>query len=139
MSDQTPSPPLPELPIFTIPTGSPAITEMLLMHPDHFLALPRPNVAIGHPLPAGVPDTSTLAAHDFDVDTRTGFLPPQVPLTRLPLRWERWEEVLEDAGSRRLQLGDKVGITVAEQESSATWRAGIASVCLLLSFNLAIH
>ncbi|WFD44446.1 hypothetical protein MPSI1_003114 [Malassezia psittaci] len=29
-------------------------------------------------------DTSTLAAADFDVDVRSGFLPPEQPLTRLP-------------------------------------------------------
>ncbi|KAF7972437.1 hypothetical protein HWV62_18012 [Athelia sp. TMB] len=128
MSDHSSSPPPPDLPLFTIGTGSPAMTAVA---PNHFLALPRPNTLLGHALPVGVPDTSTLAAHDFDVDTRTGFLPPQVPLTRLPVRWERWEEILDDAGRRRLQLGDKVGISAAEQESSATWRASISSLPVL--------
>jgi len=40
---------------------------MLQLDPNHFLSLPRPDIFIG--LPAGVPDTMTLAAHDFDVDT----------------------------------------------------------------------
>lgn len=67
--------------------------EMVILSPDHFLALPRPDILYGG-APAGAPDTSTLAAHDFDVDTRTGFMPPQPPLTRLPPQWELWELAL---------------------------------------------
>jgi indoleamine 2,3-dioxygenase len=66
----------------------------LLSQSRHFLALPRPDVTLG-PLPRGLTDTTTLAAHDFDVDNRTGFMPPEPPLARLPSEWETWEAILD--------------------------------------------
>ena len=104
---------------------------MALLPPNHFLALPRPDVLIGPP--AGVVDTTTLAAHDFDVDTRTGFMPPDPPLVRLPLQWELWEQLLDDAQVHRLQLGDKLDIIDAEKARSESWRARIRQVRLRLS------
>lgn len=103
-------------------------TTMTSLAPNHFLSLPRPDITVGHA--AGVPDTSTLAAHDFDVDTRTGFLPPQEPLNRLPADWEAWESVLDDAAARKLQLGHKADISLDDVQSSATWRARVAQVSL---------
>jgi len=99
---------------------------MALLSPDHFLSLPRPDVTLGHPV--GVPDTSTLAAHDFDVDTRTGFLPPRPPLFRLPINWEPWEAALDDALERRLQLGDRIGLSAEKVMASASWRTGVSHV-----------
>lgn len=93
---------------------------------DHFLALPRPDATFGPP--TGTVDTTTLAAHDFDVDTRTGFMPPQPPLTRLPLAWERWEELLDAATTARLQLGEKPDLSEAERSRSAEWRARVRQV-----------
>ncbi|EED83267.1 predicted protein [Postia placenta Mad-698-R] len=84
---------------------------------DHFLALPRPDhgeVAVG------TTDTSTLAAHDFDVDTRTGFMPPQPPLTRLPEQWELWETALDDALTSRLRLAEKDDLTEEDVAKSAS-------------------
>ncbi|KAI0312726.1 Indoleamine 2,3-dioxygenase-domain-containing protein [Amylostereum chailletii] len=69
----------------------------------HLLSLPRPDVFAG-PQPGAI-DTTTLAAHDFDVDTRTGFMPPDPPIARLPEQWEQWENLLDDAQKSRLQLG----------------------------------
>ena len=103
---------------------------MALLPPNHFLALPRPDVPIGPP--AGVVDTTTLAAHDFDVDTRTGFMPPEPPLVRLPLQWEFWEQLLDDAQVHSLQLGNKVDITDAEKAQSESWRARVRQVRLRL-------
>ncbi|KAJ6619999.1 Indoleamine 2,3-dioxygenase [Mycena sp. CBHHK59/15] len=88
--------------------------------PDHFLALSRLDGLLGSP--ESTYDTSTLAAHDFDVDNRTGFMPPQAPPSRLPLDWEAWELVLDGAIQGRLQLGDKPGITEAEMKQSESWR-----------------
>lgn len=105
--------------------------EMAFLSPDHFLSLPRPDLTFGQPL--GVPDTSTLAAHDFDVDTRTGFLPPQPPLSRLPFLWEPWEAALDDAVSCKLQLGDKYGLTAAEMISSTSWRTRVSHVSAFIS------
>jgi indoleamine 2,3-dioxygenase len=99
---------------------------MASLPPDHFLSLPRPDLTFGQPF--GVPDTSTLAAHDFDVDTRTGFLPPQAPLSRLPVYWEQWEVTLDDALERKLQLGDRAGLTAAEILSAASWRTSVSHV-----------
>jgi indoleamine 2,3-dioxygenase len=99
---------------------------MDILSPDHFLSLPRPDVTFGPP--AGVPDTTTLAAHDFDVDTRTGFMPPQPPLGRLPEQWEVWEATLDHAMCGKLQLGEK-----AEREAAAlseSWRAHVRNVSL---------
>ncbi|PFH50037.1 hypothetical protein AMATHDRAFT_146177 [Amanita thiersii Skay4041] len=91
--------------------------------PNHFLSLPRPDVHIGPP--AGVPDTTTLAAHDFDVDTRTGFMAPRPPLARLPSQWEAWESTLDDAVASKLQLWDKPGLTEAEKWCSEQWRCHV--------------
>lgn len=95
---------------------------------DHFLNLPRPDVA--HGVPADVIDTSTLAAHDFDVDTRTGFMPPQEPLRRLPDAWEPWEEALDRATQSKLQLGAS-NPSLESQAQSEAWRASIREVCVL--------
>ncbi|KAJ7679224.1 Indoleamine 2,3-dioxygenase [Mycena polygramma] len=88
--------------------------------PDHFLALSRLDGLLGSS--ESVYDTSTLAAHDFDVDNRTGFMPPQAPPSRLPEDWEAWEVVLDSAIAEGLQLGDKPGITPAEMSQSESWR-----------------
>ncbi len=101
---------------------------MALLSPDHFLALPRPGVFVGPP--SGVVDTTTLAAHDFDVDTRTGFMPPDPPLVRLPMQWEPWEQLLDDAQVHRLQLGSKHDITDEEMVQSESWRAHVRQVCI---------
>ncbi|KAI9061196.1 Indoleamine 2,3-dioxygenase [Trametes sanguinea] len=97
--------------------------------PSHFLNLPRPDVFV--PTLAGTPDTSTLAAHDFDVDTRTGFMPPQPPLTRLPSAWEPWEAALDDAIDSKLQHADKPGLTDAEKAESARWRKCVEELPIL--------
>ncbi|KAG2008682.1 tryptophan 2,3-dioxygenase [Coprinopsis cinerea AmutBmut pab1-1] len=101
---------------------------------NHFLLLPRPDVVNGPP--AGVVDTTTLAAHDFDVDTRTGFIPPQQPLRRLPADWEPWEQVLDSALASRLQLGCKAGLTEFEKNTSERWRATVRELPILSTSDL---
>jgi indoleamine 2,3-dioxygenase len=105
---------------------------MASLAPNHFLSLPRPDLTVGQPL--GVTDTSTLAAHDFDVDTRTGFLPPQPPLSRLPMDWEPWEATLEDALERKFQLGDRADISTEQIVLSASWRTSVAHVSRCIIF-----
>ena len=99
-------------------------------HPGetHFLALSRPNILVG--IPEGRPDTTTLAAHDFDVDTRTGFMPPQPPTSRLQQFWNQWEIVLDDAISHGLQLGDKVSLSDCERKNSEKWRHRVRKVSI---------
>ncbi|EGO24243.1 hypothetical protein SERLADRAFT_467213 [Serpula lacrymans var. lacrymans S7.9] len=108
--------------------------QLETLSPQHFLSLPRPDIIIG--TADGVPDTSTLAAHDFDVDTRTGFMPPDPPPSRLPLEWEPWEAVLEDALKTKLQLGGKPGITPEEAALSSSWRARVRETPILSTLDL---
>ncbi|KAJ7683678.1 Indoleamine 2,3-dioxygenase [Mycena rosella] len=97
--------------------------------PDHFLALSRLDGLLGSS--ESVYDTSTLAAHDFDVDNRTGFMPPQAPPARLPANWEPWELALDAAIAESLQLGDKSGITQAEMSRSESWRRRVRELPVL--------
>ena len=94
---------------------------------QHFLALPRPDVMLG-PLPHGLTDTTTLAAHDFDVDNRMGFMPPQPPLTRLPSEWETWEVILDAALAKRLKMYNDPTITDDGRAESAAWRGDVCKV-----------
>ena len=117
----------------SVPLKSQSYTMTEVMHdytnylpPEHFLALPRPEAFLGPP--PGIVDTTTLAAHDFDVDTRTGFMPPQPPLTRLAEPWQPWEALLADAMSNRMKLGDSPGVTAADESRSAQWRARVRDV-----------
>ncbi|KAJ8514191.1 hypothetical protein ONZ45_g8241 [Pleurotus djamor] len=102
---------------------------MASLSPQHFLSIGRPD-AISGPMP-GVVDTSTLAAHDFDVDNRTGFMPPQVPLRRLPEDWEQLEAVLDAAMTDKLVLGDKIGITEVHVAGSGAWRERVRQLPIL--------
>ncbi|OCH89689.1 Indoleamine 2,3-dioxygenase [Obba rivulosa] len=101
---------------------------MNFLPPDHFLSLPRPD----HGFPVvGMPDTSTVAAHDFDVDPRTGFMPPQPPLTRLPAEWEPWEAALDEALASDLQVASKEGLTDADVVRAERWRACVGELPVL--------
>lgn len=99
-------------------------------HPGetHFLALSRPSILVG--VHEGQLDTTTLAAHDFDVDTRSGFMPPQPPTSRLPQFWDLWEIILDDAISHGIQLGDKVSLSDYERGISETWRHRVRKVSI---------
>jgi indoleamine 2,3-dioxygenase len=97
---------------------------------DHFLNLPRPDPTL-EALLAGF-DATTLAAHDFDVDNRTGLMPPDPPLARLSGIWEEnWEVFLDDAIRQRLQLGDKLGLTLDAAECSESWRGQVRKMPIL--------
>ncbi|TFK36761.1 tryptophan 2,3-dioxygenase [Crucibulum laeve] len=96
---------------------------------NHFLALPRPDILVGPP--AGVADTTTLAAHDFDVDNRTGFMPPQSPVARLPSEWEPWEKCLDEALAAKLELGDKGGVDQETRQRAERWRATVRDLPIL--------
>lgn len=92
--------------------------------PNHFLSLPRQNVShLGV-----VPDTSTLAAHDFDVDVRTGFMPPSPPLERLPSTYSIWEQLLDDISTKRFKVGERKDLTERDRDASETWRRKVQQV-----------
>ncbi|KXN87280.1 Indoleamine 2,3-dioxygenase [Leucoagaricus sp. SymC.cos] len=101
---------------------------------NHFLAQPRPDPQL--PQQSGLVDTTTLAAHDFDVDNRTGFMPPQPPLPRLPLLWEAWEASLDLAVTQRIQLAERVEKMEPQKRSiealkSKYWRDNVAQMPFL--------
>ncbi|TDL20765.1 IDO-domain-containing protein [Rickenella mellea] len=102
---------------------------MVSLAPNHFLALPRPDVF--EQSGSHYVDTSTLAAHDFDVDQRTGFMPPEPPLEQLPIEWEPWESVLQDALARKLKLGEKLDSSKADRLESETWRSTVRKLPIL--------
>ncbi|KAJ7196783.1 Indoleamine 2,3-dioxygenase [Mycena pura] len=97
--------------------------------PNHYLALSRLDGLLGSS--ETVYDTSTLAAHDFDVDNRTGFMPPQAPPSRLPLEFEPWELALDGAIAEGLRFGEDPEITPADMNRSAAWRERIRQLPVL--------
>ena len=76
----------------------------------------------------GAPDVANIAAREFDVDARSGFMAPQPPLTRLHEFWEAWEDALELALSRKLKLGSASDLSPAEAAESEEWRQGVRKV-----------
>ncbi|KAJ3724234.1 tryptophan 2,3-dioxygenase [Lentinula guzmanii] len=104
---------------------------------------PTPSPSHAHaPPPPPIVDTTTLAAHDFDVDPRTGFMPPHPPLPHLPPslegeRYAEWETTLRVACESRLQLavdtqgeGGGGGRGDAERRSEE-WRGRVRKLPIL--------
>ena len=73
-------------------------------------------------------DTTTFAANDFDIDNRTGLMPPRAPISRLPSLWNTWEDVLQDAQSQGLKLGETPGLPDHERTKSEKWRSKVYNV-----------
>ena len=117
------------LPVLPVPPELATTGRMpnLDPHPMRFPAHPRTDVEIGTS-PHGLPDTATLAAQDFDIDDRTGFIPPIPPLTRLPNEWETWEATLDSALTKRLRLYNGPGTTDDDRAESAAWRESVYKV-----------
>lgn len=80
-----------------------------------------------------IPDTSTLAAADFDVDVRSGFLPPEAPVQRLSgVHANHWELALDEA--KRIPLmqgGGGVTITPRQRFLARRWRRSIREMPIL--------
>ncbi|PPR06710.1 hypothetical protein CVT26_001376 [Gymnopilus dilepis] len=72
----------------------------------------------------------------FDVDQRTGFMAPRAPIARLPSKWKLWEETLNSAVSSKLQLGDKVELTVTAAATSSAWRKRVRELPVLSTAGL---
>lgn len=92
---------------------------------SHFLSQPR---SAASTRPAGTVDTATLNAHDFDVDNRTGFMPFEQPISRLTGEYEIWEDLLDEAQEKRLQLGRRPDLTQEQRDESEAWRERVRSV-----------
>ncbi|KZP00377.1 Indoleamine 2,3-dioxygenase [Calocera viscosa TUFC12733] len=93
---------------------------------NHFLSLPRPTFLTS--APATAPDVSTLAGADYDVDVRTGFMPPSPPVTRLPEEFAQWELTLGATLAAELQVGDKKTTTEKDWERAERWRATVRNL-----------
>lgn len=72
------------------------------------------------------PDVSTVASADFDIDVRSGFLPPEEPITRLPSEWNSWEDTLSEA--RKARASD----TLADVWSEKVLK--VRNLCFLWNF-----
>ncbi len=101
---------------------------------------PLDRLADAVPRPAGfstvddhIPDTSTLAAADFDVDVRSGFLPPEAPVLRLTRpHADHWEHALDQAKRIPLMQGGG-GITITPQQRilARRWRRSLREMPVL--------
>ncbi|KAJ3785177.1 Indoleamine 2,3-dioxygenase [Lentinula aff. detonsa] len=130
------------------------IDNITTLPSSHFLSLPRPSSSSlswtpnpnppptpshapnpSHAPPPPIVDTSTLAAHDFDVDPRTGFMPPHPPLPHLPPslqgeHYAEWETTLRVACESRLQLAVDTQGEDAERRSEE-WRGRVGKLPIL--------
>lgn len=80
-----------------------------------------------------VPDTSTLAAADYDIDVRSGFLPPETPVSRLEgIEEEIWETALDRARAIPLRIGGGgVDVSCEERRQARQWRRDIRKMLVL--------
>ncbi len=103
--------------------------------PDHFLSLPpthfdnltplNPTLNSSHSTLLQAVNTATTASADFDVDVRTGFLPPDAPIKRLDGIWSVWEEALWSARGEG-KVGGQLRLGGGVRESA--WRVGVEEV-----------
>lgn len=118
---------------------APPLATLPALPPTHFLSLarspPRGSSSQRSTNGASQPtfDTSTVAAADFDVDAKTGFMPPHQPVVTLPGQLDLWEKVLSAAVApgERVTLGEEA--TEAELAKSAKWRRvvdKVSAICL---------
>lgn len=126
-------------PIYDEDPSFPSSTSAAFALPsNHFLAQrpvtpPRPESVIHSEnwTDRARPDTSSLAAADYDVSVATGFMPPEEPVQSLKELGEGWrelEECLEDVQNEAAKIpGGGVG------KLSERWRATVHQVRLTRS------
>ncbi|KAF8313592.1 Indoleamine 2,3-dioxygenase [Clavulina sp. PMI_390] len=108
---------------------------------NHFLSQPRLNRPLLGPQPqvAGSSspyDVSTVAAADFDVDVRSGFMPPTEPVARLSGSFERWEDIMEAAEGRVKLAADLDSSSPQEQDYIRRWRAQVKEMPVITTEQL---
>lgn len=90
------------------------------------------SAAAGHNLAV---NTATTASADFDVDVRTGFMPPEPPVKRLPSQYDVWEQALWSArGEGRVGQSLRLGESQREKyigSKEEAWRTGIQEMPIL--------
>ncbi|KAJ4856599.1 indoleamine 2,3-dioxygenase domain-containing protein [Trichoderma breve] len=92
-------------------------------------------------LPYKSADGSTAVPQDFQVDWRMGFLPPQMPLSRLPTAWEAWEATLDAATSQRFKAAEQLAALggpqkFVEEKKASAWRKLIDKMPVLSIDNI---
>ena len=101
---------------------------------NHFLSLPPSYAHSSLPESSGTqshasgglaPNVASLAAADYDVDVRTGFLPATKNLERLPQDWDLWEDAL--AAARGETVNDGLRLK-GPREKDRLWRQGVETV-----------
>lgn len=75
------------------------------------------------------PNVSTTASADFEVDVRTGFLPFDAAVERLPAAYAVWEEALWAARGEGV-VGQSLRLGVDGMKEQV-WRKGIEEVSIL--------
>ena len=102
--------------------------------PGHFLSLPPSFAQPDHPSSSNTashvanglaPNVASLAAADYDVDVRNGFLPGTFNVTRLPKAWDLWEDALSAARGEGAGQGLRLGGT---RPGDQLWRHGVETV-----------
>jgi|HubBroStandDraft_3_1064219.scaffolds.fasta_scaffold01937_6 indoleamine 2,3-dioxygenase len=95
--------------------------------PTHFLSQSRHTRALG-PRPGDTYDVSTVAAADYDVDVRSGFMPPTEPVARLDGDFGIWEDVLDAALGRVKLASDLADASEDEKSFVGRWRDQVRQV-----------
>lgn len=118
--------------------------DLVTLPADHFLAQrpvtpPRPESVIDGANWAGraMPDTSSLAAADYDVSVATGFLPPEEPVQTLRGVGNGWDEV-EDALERAQVEAARISGGGVGKLSEA-WRECVRKVSALVPLETPLH
>lgn len=122
---RSPSPPPragAEHPLFSLPTG-----HFLSLPPSyHSTSSPDPST-LSHASEGLAPNTASLAAADFDVDVRTGFMPPSGNVERLPVEFQVWEEALHAARTAH-GTGPGKSLRLGGGAVEEAWRTGVETV-----------
>lgn len=98
--------------------------------PTHFLSQARHTLG---PRPGGSFDISTVAAADYDIDVRSGFMPPAEPVARLGDEFAVWEEVLDAAVGHMKLASDLAHASKDEKRYIDLWRERVRQVRALLA------
>ncbi|KAJ9120703.1 hypothetical protein QFC22_002634 [Naganishia vaughanmartiniae] len=130
---------------------TPSTASAINLPPGHFLALPPTHAAPSPPSASSsthadvptsaqtvtpylaasnlAPNTSTTASADFEVDVRTGFLPFDAAVDKLPVEYAVWEEALWAARGEGV-VGQGLGLGV-DGFKEQVWRKGIDEMPVL--------
>ncbi|KAL7420834.1 hypothetical protein Q5752_004787 [Cryptotrichosporon argae] len=110
-------------------SAPPAPSPPPALPPGHFLALPPTFATHSSTTTAShashlAPNVASLAAADFDVDVRTGFLPATPNIARLTGPYVVWEEALDAASGEGIGHGLRLGGGDKEEQ----WRAAVRAM-----------